>query len=432
MELTKQQITAMQARGMDMPTIENIAKQKGYTLPKNQDWLEKTNAIVGKIFPGQKVGESIGTLAGYGISKLKGTSDFYDLSAPKPKQVIGDVLQGAASVAGAKLPAASSIVGKAAQFGGIGAVSGAGSAMAQDKSTAEVAQSAGKGLAAGALLGATFGVVEKSLSKFGNTANKVGQKIQYSVVRPSQADIKDGFKIDTIRKYNLGGSLNDTMHKTDSRMEQLSKELNAKLAKSNASINMNDVYENTISRLFGDRLSGFGSNTQLSNAAEKLRNEIVYSTGPNGLTSVPEAQVIKRAAGHYGAWQYGFQDPEAKASERVYNIFYNELKNEIERKSPPGVREINRQISELIPVMNAVIRRIPVAERNRGLSLTDIISLTAAVSEPRSLLITGLNFAQKSGRVGNLLTKTPNLTNAVNRGIGAVEQTAKTVLPLTR
>jgi hypothetical protein len=424
----------MQAQGLDMPTIENMARERGYSMPDNRDILERVGSVVNKIFPGKQVGQAIGTLGGYGLTAAKeklgfapkGATAAYDLSAPTPLQVGGDVLQGAAMVAGARLPGATSILGKTAQFGALGAASGAGSAIAEGKSPMDVAKSTGKGLATGALTGLTFGVLEKGVQALGSGVGRVGTKIQQGVIRPTDADFKNGFKMETIKKYNLGGSLQDTLQKSDAQMEQLSKELNAKLQSSNASINLNNVYQNTVKRLFGDKFTGFGSNDQLSGAAERLRNEIVYTSGANGLVSIPEAQVVKRAAGHYGAWQYGFQDPQAKASERVYNIFYNELKNEIERGSPAGVREVNQKMGEIIPVMNAVIRRIPVAERNRGLSFQDIVTLTGAVLEPRALAITGLSFAQKSGKVGNILSKATGAGQAISRGIQGVENTVRT------
>lgn len=431
MELSQEQITKLRARGLDMPTIQNLAAQKGYTLPKQQDFLHKAEDVVTKFFPGQQIGKSIGRLAGYGVSKLQGTSDYYDLgTSPSVKQVLGDVAQVGATIAGAKLPVASSILGKGAQFGAITGTAAAGKAAADDKSAGEIAGAGARGGAIGFLTGATFGVVEKAVRGAGSTIGKTGQKIQQTVIKPSQRDIKDGFKIETLKKYNLGGSLTQTMSKADAKLDSLSSELNKKLGSSNASINANKVYENTVKRLFGDKFAGFGSNTQLSNAAQKLQEEINYSAGPNGLLSVPEAQIIKRAAGHYGAWQFGVPSPEAKASERVYNIFYNELKNEIEKQSPAGVRELNKQMSEIIPVMNAVIRRIPVAERNRGLSLTDIITLTGATIEPRSLVLSGLNFAQKSGRVGNALSKVTG--QGVSGAIEKAEQVVQSILPRNR
>jgi hypothetical protein len=159
----------------------------------------------------------------------------------------------------------------------------------------------------------------------------------------------------------------------------------------------------------------------MEGAIEKLRNEISSVSGQNGLVSIPEAQLVKRASGHFGAWTYGVPTPEATASQKVYNTFYNELKTAIEEGSPDGVKAINKEISNLIPVMNALIRRIPVAERNSAISLTDIITLSAASLEPRALALSLANFASKSGRVGALLGKAPKAGDTVKKGIESLE-----------
>lgn len=383
--------------------------------------LQKTGDVVNAIFPGKQVGQAIGTLGGLALEKAKGmfggqdNSSTYDTSAPTPLQVGADVVKGATTIAGARLPIATSIIGKAAQFGTIGAVSGGADTLAQGGSGEEALSSAEKGAITGAITGASFGVAEKGLTKLSDLISNRGDKIMMSVIKPSQEDIKDGFSIETIRKYNLGGSLKTTFEKTDKTLDSLSKQLNEKLKLSNSSVDLNRVYENTAKKLLGNKLESFGSNTQMEGAIEKLRNEIAAVSGQNGLVSIPEAQLVKRASGHLGAWQFGNPTPEATASQKVYNTFYNELKTTIENNSPEGVRAINQEISKLIPVMNALIRRIPVAERNSAISLTDIITLSAASLEPRALALSLMNFASKSGRVGSLLSKTPDIGKVVEK-----------------
>jgi len=383
-------------------------------VPK-KDIFQTIGNVVNKVFPGQQVGQAIGTAIGAGIAKAKGTYDQYDLSAPTPLQVGGDVALGALNVAGAKLPIASSVLGKTAQFGALGGASGGAKAISEGKTKQEVLSQTGKGALIGAGTGLVVGGVEKALTGASKLLNKTGEKIQTSVIKPSQADIKDGFSIDTIKKYNLGGSLKQTFEKTDKTLDSLSKQLNSKLEASNASIDLNKVYENTAKKLLGAKLESFGSNAQMEGAIEKLRNEIVAVSGSNGIVNIPEAQLVKRASGHFGAWSFGVPTPEATASQKVYNTFYNELKTAIEQGSPEGVKAINQEISKLIPVMNALIRRIPVAERNNALSLTDIISLTGASLDPRALSVTLINLASKSGRVGSLLSKTPDIGKAAQK-----------------
>ncbi len=424
----------MKAKGLDDAKIAELAQQNGYELPTQSSGgtLSKITKGVNSVFAGGKVGEAIGTLGGYAYTKakdkIKGTNEaqYYDLSAPSPLQVGADVLSGAAQVAGAKIPVAGSILGKAGQFGALGAVGSGAKAIAEGRGGKEAAQIAVSEGVKSALIGATFGVLEKGLTKATQGLNRAGEKIQYRVINPKEADIKDGFKLETVKKYDLGGSLQDTFKKTNARMDTLSKDLNNRLGQSKVPVDMNTVYEKTLKRLTQDKLSNFGTNTQVQGAADKLREEIVSVVGKNGITTIPEAQQIKRAAGHFGAWNYQNTDPAAKASERVYNTFYNELKMAIEEASPAGVKEINKQLSELIPVANAVIRRIPVAERNATLSLPDMMTLVGAAVEPRALALTALNFAQKSGNVGKALAGVKGLGQGVVKG---AEQITQAIIP---
>lgn len=431
MRLTQEQVDQMKAKGLDDQTISDLAKQKGFEMPDTRDTLQKAGAVANKLFAGKQVGQAIGTLGGYAYEKAKGlfggqdNSQYYDLSAPTPLQVAGDAAKGAVQVAGAKMPIAGSILGKTAQFGALSGAGGVANAITEGKSAKDVAKEGVSEAAKGALTGFTFGVLEKGLTGATNLINKSGEKIQQTVIKPNDGDLKDGFKVETLKKYNLGGSLKDTFKKTTDTLASLEGQLNKKLGENNTAVNLNSVFENTKKSLSTDKFKGFGSNTQVNSALERLQSEIENVAGKNGLVSIPEAQIVKRASGHFGAWQYGNTDPAAKASEQVYNAFYNQLKTQIEKSSPEGVREINRQMGELIPVLNAVIRRIPVAERNAGVSLTDILTLTGAAVDPRMLALTAVNFAQKSGTVGKALAGVKGLGQGT---LKKAEQIAQSVV----
>jgi hypothetical protein len=82
------------------------------------------------IFPGKRVGEAIGTLGGYVASPNK---EQYDLSAPTPLQVAGDIAQGALTIA-------SPVAGKGAGIGtrlGVQALAGAGYGLSGGLATGE-------------------------------------------------------------------------------------------------------------------------------------------------------------------------------------------------------------------------------------------------------------------------------------------------------
>lgn len=329
-----------------------------------------------------------------------------EASAPSVRETTGSALRGVGNVLGLAVAAPASLGAKVAQGAALGYAQDVGTDLQNGRETADAVK---PGLGTG--VGAALPVVGAGVKKVADLIGRAGDKIQYSVIKPTKVDIDDGFSLDTIKKYNLsggalkGGSLKTIADNTENKIQELTGALNTKLADSNSSVNLSKTYEKTAKKLLGDKFQNFGSNSQLENALEALKGEVVSSAGENGLVSVPQAQTVKRAAGHFGAWFHGAPDPESTARQTVYNAFYRTLKEDIEKASPDGVREINKQLSELIPVMNALIRRIPVAERNNALSLTDVITLTGSMLEPSALSLSILNLASKSGRVGNLLTK---------------------------
>lgn len=266
---------------------------------------------------------------------------------------------------------------------------------------------------AGGEFGGAAAKVGQTIAKTaGKTAAKVagkgleatGQKIQQSVIRPSIADIKDGFKIENVAKYDVGGSLPETVAKTQVKMNELSQQLKAKLTATDAKIDINETLAETARRLGEDKAGTFGDNAALDRVLDQMADEVLR-TG-NIQHDLVSANNIKRAAGSKGAWAYNRPEPDASAVEKAYTTFYSVLKEQIEKASPEGVKEINQQLSELITIQNAALRRLPVEQRNNVFSLTDSIGFLAAAFDPKVLLMVGASKAAKSGKVGDILTKT--------------------------
>lgn len=370
--------------------------------------------------PTAPLGNAIGrSVRGFAALAQGDTTTFKQLAQENNREmpkVFGSALYSAAAPATFAVGGAPSVLGTAAKLAAAGAATTGSASIAKGNDAGQVI----KDTAIGGAVGAAAGGMTKLLGKF---LEKTGDKITTSVIKPSRADIEDGFAVDTIKKYNLGGSLKQSVEKTDKVMDDLSRQLNEKLHASNASINLSQTYEATAKKLLGNRLENFGSNSSMEKALDALRSEVVSSAGENGLVSIPQAQTVKRASGHLGAWIFGQSDPDSTARQKVYTTFYRVLKEQIEKNSPEGVKEINQELSKLIPVMNSLIRRIPVAERSNVLSLTDIITLTGAVFEPRTLALSLANFASKSGVVGNALSKTGSgVTGVIPAAIATNQQ----------
>lgn len=265
-----------------------------------------------------------------------------------------------------------------------------------------------KGLGTAAAIGGAIPVAGTALAGakrlFGKGIQATGEKIQTSVIKPSKIDIADGFKVENINKYNLGGSLQSMAQKTEDKITQLASELSSKVKGTDAFIDVKQIARKTGKELLGDKSRLFGNIAGSKRAIQSLFDEI-NEISPTGLIDLTKAQLVKQAAGQKGAWVFGNADPDAKAVEKVYTAFYRNLRKEIEQKALPGVREINKQISELIPIQNAIIRRIPVAERANVIGLPELISLVGATVSPYSLSIILANKLAKSGKVGSALTK---------------------------
>ncbi len=251
-----------------------------------------------------------------------------------------------------------------------------------------------------AIYGGVLPIAGSLAKKAGQGLKSVGSKIEKSIIRPTKVDIEDGFDVKNVWKHDLGGTLNDTLVKVNNKMNQLSQQLADKIGQSKEQINLNEIYDKTIKKLTDNKAKNFGNNVKIQNVLSGLKEEI-KSIGDS--IDLATAQSVKRGSGTMGAWKFGAQDPESKAIEKVYNAFYNTIKTEIENKSPKGIKEINKQLSELIPIHNAVIRRLPVEQRNYAIGLTDFMGLGASIINPKVLPFEIVNYLSKSGRAAKSL-----------------------------
>lgn len=254
-----------------------------------------------------------------------------------------------------------------------------------------------------ALVGAAFPAIGTVVGGVGKFLGATGKKIQQTVIRPNARDFADGFKIENVARYKVGGSLSETVTKSHLKMNQLSQELTKKLSGSDAALNLNKVLDNTRKALVRNKSLDFGENKAIKRVLQQVDEEISEVAGKNGLVDLIEANMVKRGAGTKGAWAFGRPDPDAGAIEKVYSAFYHEMKVAIEKAAPKGIKEINKQISELIPISNAAVRRLPIEQRNNVLGLTDSIGLFASVFDPRALALIGASRLSKSGKFGNFL-----------------------------
>ena len=295
-----------------------------------------------------------------------------------------------------KFPQALKAAEKAAQFvKGAGKLAGRVGLESSEAAGRTALQTGGdsKDVGIAAIAAGAIPIVSSALRPLFKSA---GLRIEQALVKPTARDIKDGFKAENIFKYKLGGTLEGTAEKTHTNITQRVEALKQALGTTKKTLNLNAILDQAKKEAARGQAKTFGFNTRMNSAFDFLKGEISV-VAKNGKADLATSQEIKRSTGKLGAWQFGQRDPDANALESAANAFYTKLKEAIEKASPGNVKQINKELSELIPIEHALIRRLPIAERNNLLSLGDITSALPAFASASNIWLFALNRFLKSG-----------------------------------
>lgn len=320
-----------------------------------------------------------------------------------------------------------------------GTLYGAGEGMQREGATVgstigEAAFGGAVGAAGGTVLGGAAPIIGKTARAVfmpGKTAGEAAQslrgaagKIQTRVIRPTRPDIRAGYKDENVVKHQIFGSLDQALEKTSTKLKTLNSQLKGAIKEVGDVPTVKlatvvDRLKKTAQPGSGD-IKQFGSLAQKNKAFREMEDELdlLFGNDANGVpkwrsTTLTFEELIdlKRRVGLRGAFEY---DPLTKKTSPVgeaYNKFYDILKKEAEQPWQSGqFKNVNKQISELIPIEQAIIRRLPVEERNNAIGLIDSISggLALQTGDPMVLTVAAANRAMKSGRVAGGLNTLAN------------------------
>jgi len=268
-----------------------------------------------------------------------------------------------------------------------------------------------------AMLGAAGSGLANTLVK---AAPALGARIEQSLIKAGTPDVQDGFKVQNVFKHKLGGTLVQTYEKAQAKLNALGQKMQSILSGSPARVDLVDVLAQTEKELASNVEKTFGSNAKLKNALAEMLDEIDELSGkaPGGVADLVTANRVRQAVGELGAWMHDpsgkNRDAAGKAMEVMANAYYRNLRKAIDTASgrAPEIQALNRDMSEIIPIVNAVVRRIPVAERANVLKLGDKIGFGTG-----HIGLVVANRLLQSGRVANVLSNGPAMAG---RGASAI------------
>lgn len=272
-----------------------------------------------------------------------------------------------------------------------------------------------------AIIGAAFPIAGKAFEMgapfAGKGFQKIGQKIQTVLIKPSGSDVKNGFSIKNLQKYDIGGSVNSMFQQTTKKLNAIARELETKLGTVEAPVDVMSVFDRTKTRLASEAAQNLGDGAAIRRFMGNLKAEL-KDIAPDGTVGMMKAQTVKRGAGTKGAWSFRAVDPDATARETMYSAFYDEMKKEIENvaraSGVPDVAILNNQLSDLIPIQSALFRRMPVAERAEILGFKLNMQALGALFDPRALVLMGADKILRSGGFAKLLIKASETLKGVS------------------
>lgn len=213
----------------------------------------------------------------------------------------------------------------------------------------------------------------------GPAAKGLGKRLLEARLKMPGASYSAGAKPETFFKYGLGGSFEQMAQKTVEALRTRATALRSLLSKAGENapkLNLEQTLDEAERELLADpRNSGI---------LDALQNQVArWRKGIEGKSfDLLDSNKIKHQIGLEGTWSYDaargkmVPTPDVSATERLANAWYPKIRQAIENaaaEAGPGVARLNRELGELIPAQNALVRRIPIEKRQDVLPLIETV-----------------------------------------------------------
>lgn len=366
--------------------VQRKASSIGSSPTQNKNLLQRVGSAVNTVFPGRQVGESIGTLAGFGITALKekagfvpkGTTAQFDLSAPGPVRVGADIASGALSVAGFKgVGTTGSFLQRVARTFGLGAGIGASETIRTGGSVKEAAKA-----------GVTTGVISAAIPVVGAGLRAVGRQIEVlpdrflnsALGRSKQQILKDisSGRADTLNKYVL-------REKPIGSAQQLAQDANIAMKSLNTQIQsaLSSAVRSTGQKVTIGRDIILDQVTQTPNVQGALMNrndvlDVVRRLAPQTKQMLQKTSLTLEEANRLRVsidstlGDRAFLGSQISNEKEILKGFANTLRETVKTKAPPEVRKLFSNYSNEIQLRNSLLGVIAQKSKNQVISIGDV------------------------------------------------------------
>jgi len=283
------------------------------------------------------------------------------------KEAIGVGLQAGLTAGTPMLGPAGTILGKAAQFGALGAGFGTGKALEEEAELLEIAKQAFISGFTGAAVGAVAGVAGKVVKKAApviakrlyNSALKITQKINQKMKSPSEALLEKG----------IWGSLGHIKRKAMEGITQANTKVNQLLQGAQATLKSQDILDDITNQL-NKRFGAQYTTKELKEVVNKL--PIARLLSKKNIT-LREVNLLRQQLDRTLGSRFFLSQTQAPVNKEAMGIASNVLRNTV-KGTLPAARVVFKDFETFLETSKVVDRAMAQAGKRLGFGLYDILA----------------------------------------------------------
>lgn len=260
-------------------------------------------------------------------------------------------------------------------------------------------------------------VTTGGLKTGGKAAKAAAGRVQGTKVKIGTPEFNKGAANKLYTKYGVFGNAKSVKKQWKTKIDAVAKQVREKITKSDTMADPdNYTFVDDIFSQAEKSAEKFGKSktavTEIKKELQKLRNTFDEAY-PEGKMDLLDTHTEKQFIGKKGDWlaEAGSRsgNPSAPVSAQAHNALYDAMKTVVENKGSPGIKELNKQLSEMIPMERAASKQVLVSNRKNLIPLDDYIGGLAAASSAAHG-----NLLPAALMVGNIMSKSPLSARGLN------------------